>query len=618
MKLTTAVLNRCIVGILSLSVLYTAHAKDDGTDPSVTIEKNIESYLINADGSFVMTKEVVFLINEDRAVKAQGQEALSYNRTLETLDVVEAYTQKPDGRKVVVQPDHIKEQQEGRSAAAPMFQDTRVKTIVFSEVAVGDRLVFQYKVNRTTPYFPSQFSDLESPNAYPIKEFRRIYDLPESMVLHADAIGFSASVSSGKGRNRYQWDYVPSERHRLEIGSVSYLDYGNRLAVSTFADFAAYARAYDARAKDKVIVTPKIRALAEKITTGLTDPRAKALALGDWMRKNIRYVAVYIGAGGVVPHPADTILDNLYGDCKDHVTLLEAMLTAVSIDSTPALINADNSYRLQKIPTGFNHVITFVPSLNLYMDSTAEQVASGYLPDADVDKSILLTKSGKMAHTPSSQKIKTISASEFNIESNGAANFTHSITWAGASAEPLRYTIRNIKVSDLDMLVERLLQANGQKGSGKVDTGKVDGVGDDYQLKLNGRSDNLVNLPGPVGVPTMTSLLYGIAAQAYGFASEKDRTQDFACGNNEMEEHSRFNIPKEISIVAVPKPMALHDANIDFTSEYIREENAIVINRSYRFHHAGMVCTAEEFKAMHPTIDQMIRDIRSQIIVQTM
>ncbi len=70
--------------------------------------------------------------------------------------------------------------------------------------------------------------------------------------------------------------------------------------------------------------------------------------LSDWVRKNIRYVAVYVGAGGVVPHSAQAVLDNRYGDCKDHVALLEALLKAVAIESSPALINAGNAYVLPR------------------------------------------------------------------------------------------------------------------------------------------------------------------------------------------------------------------------------------------------------------------------------
>jgi hypothetical protein len=54
--------------------------------------------------------------------------------------------------------------------------------------------------------------------------------------------------------------------------------------------------------------------------------------------QNIRYLGIDVGAGGFVPHDAQSILDNRYY-CKDHVVMLEALPAAAGIDSSPALIN---------------------------------------------------------------------------------------------------------------------------------------------------------------------------------------------------------------------------------------------------------------------------------------
>jgi hypothetical protein len=62
--------------------------------------------------------------------------------------------------------------------------------------------------------------------------------------------------------------------------------------------------------------------------------------------------------------------------------------------------------------------------------------------------------------------------------------------------------------------------------------------------------------------------------------------------------------------------LTLRDANFDYNSEYVRQDNALVIKRHYRFHRAEVVCSPDDFKAMLPMINQMIRDLRSQIIVQ--
>jgi len=610
-----------VIGVMFFFMIAwnAAIARDDGTDSSFTIEKDLQTNVINGDGSFVLTYDTRLIVNEERAVKTIAQRSISYNHTLETLDVIEAYTEKSDGRKVVVQSNQIKDQQERRSSDAPMFQDTRIKVVIFPDVAVGDRLVLRYKKNRTIALFPGQFEDLSTPAFHPTKQFTLIYDLPDGMPLYADAKGFLASTPAGApGRKVYRWDYVHSEKARIEQGAVSYLDYGQYLAVSTFANFGVFAHAYDVRAKEKSQASKKLSELAHTIAGSLNDSRAKAIALNDWVRKNIRYVAVYIGAGGVVPHAAETVLDNRYGDCKDHVAILEALLSAVGIDSTPALINASNAYTLQRVPTlgVLNHVITYVPSLNLYLDSTADSIAGGYLPVSDLGKPVVLTKTGTLANTPSTQDSNLVNKTVFKISPSGAADFSHSSTSIGWEAEPNRYNIRNAKSTDRDLLVQKILAGYGQKGAGVVEPGRVDDVGKEYEIKIIGRTENFINLPGPIGVQTLSSLAGGIDQTVFGFAIEKERAQAFVCISGEKSEQSRFEFPSEFSIIVIPKPVVIHGSDFYYTSDYIKENNTVVVSRHYRFRHSGAVCNADEFKNMQPTIDAMIRDLRSQIIVQ--
>jgi hypothetical protein len=94
-----------------------------------------------------------------------------------------------------------------------------------------------------------------------------------------------------------------------------------------------------------------------------------------------RYVAIFLGNGGYVPHDAATILENRYGDCKDHAVLLEALLKAKGIASVPVLINLTNRYRLPEAatPAAFNHALTYLPEFDLYVDLTAGVAPFGTL-----------------------------------------------------------------------------------------------------------------------------------------------------------------------------------------------------------------------------------------------
>ena len=625
MCLDPAFARRCAAAAalaLSLAACCGARGADTGTDPALVIETFAHAYLVNADGSYTLTVDDVRSIALARAVGPHSQYYISYNGALDEIGAIDAYTEKPDGRRVAVRPEHMLDQQEPASAEAPVFQDTRVKVVVFPDVAQGDRLVLHYVVKRLRALFPGHFEDLSSSQFFLNQAFSLSYDMPAAMPLYADAVGFEAiAVDSAPGRRRYRWRYQPGENQRLETDSVSYLDYGKRLAVSTFADYAAFAQAFQRGARDKAAVTPAIAALAARLTAGLPEPepRARALALSDWVRKNVRYVGVYVGPGGVVPHAADAVLAQRYGDCKDHAVLLEALLAAAGIDSGAALINSGNVFRLPSVPTLgiLNHMITYVPSLDLYLDPTAGAIAAGYLPNQDLGKPVLLVASGRLAATPATQPERTRNRIVVQIGKNGGSLFRVVKTGAGALAEPYRQAIRATRPAERDVLLGRMLQGFGQRGQGVFDAGRLDGDGDEYQMVFAGVSDNFVNLPGPAAIGTAFSFWGGIGETVSALAQEKERKQDFVCQASDSEDDTGFAFAPGVRILALPKALSLQQGPLSYQADYRRQGNTVLVRRRLRFAPDAMVCKAADYRRLRPLLDQMLRDLKSQIVVQS-
>ncbi|MGB9110099.1 MAG: DUF3857 domain-containing protein, partial [Telluria sp.] len=258
--------------LLCLLLGAPARARDTGTDPGVVIDRYIQHYVVEPDGSYRLSVDHAKTIVQQRALRAHGQYTVSYNCTLDEVLSLDAWTVKPDGRRVPAQPDQVQDQQEAAAAPgeAPMFEDTRLKVVVFPEAAVGDQLVVRYVLRRKAALFPGHFEDLSAAPFYLNKNFMLIYDMPAAMPLHADAVGFAAvPAENPPGRRRYQWRYVNGDNERLEAGSVSYLDYGKRLAVSTFADYAAFAGAFRAGTAAAASAPASIAALAHRLTAGL-------------------------------------------------------------------------------------------------------------------------------------------------------------------------------------------------------------------------------------------------------------------------------------------------------------------------------------------------------------
>jgi hypothetical protein len=416
---------------------------------------------------------------------------------------------------------------------------------------------------------------------------------------------------------------VNGDNERLEAGSVSYLDYGKRLAVSTFPDYAAFARAFRLGAAGVARPSPAaqlpIAALARQLTAGLPDTRARALALSDWVRHNIRYAGVYVGAGGVVPHPAATVLANRYGDCKDHAGLLEALLAAIGIDSTGALVNSGNAYRLPEAPTlgVLNHMITYVPSLDLYLDPTADTVGAGYLSPGLLGKPVLLLKTGTFAMTPILQPERNRTTTWFDIRRDGRSSFRLSKTAFGAIAEPYRTALRDSRQAERDAFVQRMLQGLGQKSRGVFDAVPEAraGNGDEVRIAFSGTSNGFLDLPGPSALATTYGLGGGLAEAVAGLGEESERRQDFVCPAIDHEDETGFRLPKGVRILALPKPVKLMDGGITYRASYTRRGNEVKVQRRLTFRHGRATCTPADFRAMQPALDRIVRDLRSQIVV---
>ena len=325
--------------------------------------------------------------------------------------------------------------------------------------------------------------------------------LPAGKALYVEKRG----VEGGLESRTVEGDYYRFTYERPTIVppdevAVSEDDYADLLRVSTLPDVLAVGSLYHENAAPKAVVTDKIRALAQKLTTGLTGEREKARALYDWVSANIRYVGVYLGNGGYVPHSADEVLAHEYGDCKDHTVLLESLLAAADIDSVPALINTDASYTLPKVGSfGFNHVITYLPSLDLYVDSTARFAPFGILPFADADKPVALTSLGRLGRTPRMRADGNVTRTKaaMVIHSDGTITGTSMATMSGTYEISSRSWRFSDRASPENQVVKGLLSRFGETGSGSISYVDPEDIEKPYWLEGRFQLDPVTNIPGP-------------------------------------------------------------------------------------------------------------------------
>lgn len=126
----------------------------------------------------------------------------------------------------------------------------------------------------------------------------------------------------------------------------------------------------------------RVRALAEEITAGITDPHEKMHALHNYVRSNITWTGEY---GVYAGNKLDNIVKDGSASVGGQTLLLIAMLRSVGIESYPVVLSTRSNgaiTRLHPLLTQFDYVIAnaSIGGKDYFLDSTNPLAPSDLLP----------------------------------------------------------------------------------------------------------------------------------------------------------------------------------------------------------------------------------------------
>jgi len=359
---------------------------------------------VAADATVTTTYHSEIEVKNESVIAEAGQRPFFFNSSIEKLDIVEAYDRKPDGRKLPVDTSAIFEQLAPGSPNVPIYSDQKQKVVVFPDVEVGDVLSTTVKY-LSQPLLPGLFTLYRGfDHTYARNDVHVHLIVPSSMSLLTETHELHFSKHHEGDRTVYDWTFANPRPLAEENLVLDATDRVPRIFASSFASYEQLARAYAVAADAKTTVTPAIQKLADEITNGVADRRQQAEKIYSWVSRRIRYVAIELGRGTLIPHDAGEVLAAGYGDCKDHSALLVALLKAKGITANIVLVNYGNGYSLPSPPTfaGLNHAITYLPEFDMFVDSTAGVAPFGMLPFGEYGKSVVVAAATgePMRHTP--------------------------------------------------------------------------------------------------------------------------------------------------------------------------------------------------------------------------
>ncbi|MBC7700485.1 DUF3857 and transglutaminase domain-containing protein [Aquabacterium sp.] len=609
-----------LVGALTLS--GGAWAAEAAQSPSLAsrVTHYAVSYTVKPDGANLEERAWSMAVLKPEMVAGASRTSVLYDRQWQKVTVTEAYTRKADGRRLKVPKAGFKD---APDATASGQQDLSIE---FPSVAVGDTVVLAYRVT-TKPLFPRQFSINESfPKTDAYDDVRIKVDVPAGMWTQDQARGFREIKRVEKaGRKVVEWAWDNLQPLKSAPPKLSGHESEEEAGVlfSTFRSQGELAKAYGVPAQAKAVVTPKVKQLADQITQDdqAQAPREVAKALYNWVTLNITTTVPCLRLGSTVPRDVDAILDKRAGDCKDHATLLQALLKAKGMASTQALINAGTAYGLPKVPvlSMVNQVINHIPSLNLYLDTTADSVPFGMLPFADEGKPVLLVDGHQDGlKTPVSpvgfnqQLMKT----EVIVQADGSASGTVDVALRGLFAVNARMRLRQLtQVQSADM-VKTFFESGGQKGSGSMVKDNARALRDTYGYRTQFKVDQWVKLPGP-GSFAITPMFYSESPVADYVAASSQEVNDAvetACSSGHSIEEYRYQLPANMTIDQVPPDVKLDSDKLSYRATYQLKDQVLTVKRVFDDRTAGNVCTPAQARAYKDFAAQAVPDSTVQVV----
>ena len=591
---------------MACGAISAANGQTPGPVPTAIPFEIVRAHIavdVSADGTFTQTLDQLLLLKTQQGVQQATTALVQYSESLQDGELLEVYTLKPDGKRIDAPIAQVATRSVPMAVAAPMFDDFKIKALPYQNVEVGDEVGVVMRVRQRTPLIPGQFSfDQVFGQGQVARDVQLVVTAPTAGIhLQADVRGLdNPAPTIVNGNATWKWTYKNETEQAPEPGGVDDFDVAPRVVMSSFADYAALAKAYENGATDKALVTPQVEELANRLTKGAADRRDQARILYDWVSANIKYIAINLGTGAIVPHAAGEVLANLYGDCKDHVVLLQALLKAKGIDSTPALIRLGDSFKLAPLATlqQFNHVITYIPEMDLYLDSTARYSPFGVVPFPDADKTVLLTVSGKLGHTPwlgAATVFKTVTT--LRVQDDGSAEGESKVSTSGPLAISLRGLLASIPGNQEQNFLNQVV---GDSGGGSLDRGLPDRLVDPLEFGMRFKLSNYLQMPGPGAIAFSPGpRLFGRVPSIVE-VELRPRQRDFICPSGQYVEEYLVQLPASIKVSTLPKPQDLTVENAKLQTRYeIVAEHSIKATRTLNVVEPNRYCSAERAGRLH-------------------
>ncbi len=247
-----------------------------------------------------------------------------------------------------------------------LVSDLRSKVLRIPASIPGSVVGYEYETVEKTPRGWTEEWLFE--DTVPVRETHFTLKLPPNWSFKATWLNHSDEAPSTAGAGQTEWVLKDLTEIKPEDNMPPWKGFAGRLVLALlppnsqqqgFQNWREMGAWYRALVQGRTDSSQEIKQMVATLTQSAPSQLEKMRALASFVQKEIRYVAIELGIGGLQPHAAAEVFAHRYGDCKDKATLLSAMLKEIGVDSYYFIINTARGSITESTPAnlGFNHMI---------------------------------------------------------------------------------------------------------------------------------------------------------------------------------------------------------------------------------------------------------------------
>jgi len=583
---------------------------------NIRYESYQSHYDINPDYTYQRSFSSQVRLLTPSSLKSWQRASQSFYPNSQSVELIEAYVIQPDGRRVEVTEENIFTRPSRESQSAPGFSSSMTTTVVFPQLEVGSQIYSAWRFKQETPSVIG-LHEIDRPSfSYNSREETVSVNLPKDLPLRWAKRGDYQVSDAVEGDRRLITATLKDHRGQAgENGMTSTWDVTPLFMFSNLDRWEELGATYWRQSQEKLIITPEIETLAADIVGDQTG-EAAARAIYNWVAQNLEYVAVYLDeSAGWVPHSVPEILKNGYGDCKDHVALMQALLQARGIEALPTLVNTGNWYEPLPLPASqFNHAIIYLPEYDIFADPTNPYASFGqpirYLGNKHV---ILATETGTRVQVPPA------SAQDNRYEFSGVINIDEQGTITGNSRLQLQghlsNSARSYFASDTpEQLADNILASTPEGGYGALQTSDLTRLDEPVVVEGSWTSPQAIALGKQSFFTVPFGLNYRDADFLRSYLTYSDRRYPLRVKAETLQWNYRIALPEGHRVSRLPEPIRFSNSAGAYTSEYQRDGNSVQVTRKLIL--AKDVYQPQEYADLEQLIYKPLQDFRDVVVLE--